>query len=164
METKSTIVLLYLGGSDDAMDARKRTLDDRGQELSLLEQYQVIKIKAGFSTEIDAMGGGDNRAFSYDSVSNFRSKYETLENAEKIYIATGYYHWRSIKEIIIPKKFPELIQKIIWLPSGEPEGLISVVRFWTYKLLGPKIMEQLAIITRWKRFINEYQIPLYKKS
>lgn len=157
------IILLYLGGSEAAMDCRKKKLNERGEELEKLG-YEVVKIFAGFEGEIQYMKKGGLDALSYDTVSNFRSQLRELLSANRIIISTGYYHWKSIEEIIIPENFPMLRGKLDYIASGEDEGIAGSVRYYAYKILRSHIMEWLAVATRWGKFIKEYATPLHEKA
>ena len=157
------IILLYLGGPKAAMDCRMAKLNKRRKELNE-QSFVVVEIFAGFDGEIQYMKEGGIDALSYDTVSNFRSQLQLLQNADRIYVSTGYYHWRSTAEIILPENFPELLEKIAWIHSGEKEGIAGPVRYYAYKVFRSRIMEWLAISTRWQKFINEYATPLHEKA
>lgn len=161
--------VIYLGGSEAAMKCRCEKSDERTDELRKLG-HNVKVIFTGFKSEITYFKG--NSKFSkdriegdaYDSVTNLLSQLEELLKAEKIVISTGYYHFRSIREIIVPENFPELSEKLIWVPSGEIEGIVGRIRFHAYAILRSKIMGKLAVVTRWSKFLEEFLIPLYKKA
>lgn len=142
---------------------QKKKFNEINEELEKIG-HEVVKIFAGFEGEIQYMKKGGLDAISYDTVSNFRSQFKELISADRIIISTGYYHWMSIEEIIIPENFPILQGKLDYVASGEDEGIAGPVRYYAYKILRSHIMEWLAISTRWGKFIKEYATPLHEKA
>lgn len=145
---------LYLGGSKDAMTKR----------VIALEQIESDEeVYAGFKKEIQYMRALTKRrrkgALSYDTVSNLRRRLKTLEDSFEIIVATGPCHWATIL-MIVEKKFPQLQGKIVWIDSGEYEGLAAKIRQAMYKLLGPTVMECLAIVTRPWKYWTQYILPI----
>lgn len=129
-----------------------------------LEQIESDEeVYAGFKKEIQYMRALTKRrrkgALSYDTVSNLRRRLKTLEDSSEIIVATGPCHWSTIL-MIVEKKFPQLQDKIVWIDSGEYEGLAAKIRQAMYKLLGPTVMENLAILTRPWRYWTEYRFPI----
>lgn len=172
------IVFFCPGGSKPNMTARVLALRDLVLKLHKIEngdkngdnvifpESNETFILAGFKNEILFMREEFNMnkemtpgALSYDTVSNIRRRLKLLEESSEIHVATGPRHWSTIC-MIVEKKFPQLQGKFVWKDSGEKEGLTSKIREAMYKLLGPTVMEALAILLRPWKYWTQYRLPM----
>ena len=64
----------------------------------------------------------------------------------------------------ILKKFPSVEKKIKWINTEEHEAKYAKFGLKIYKLLGPRFLQKVAIITRLKKYFLEYRILKNKKK
>lgn len=157
------IVYLALGGSEESMEIRVKALKQKKNENGGGEF-----ILSGFSGEIDYMrqffhGEFLSYAYAFDTLSNFQGCITNLEKADVVYIASSSLHLERIK-IVLNKNFPHLIEKVEWIPTEESEAKYARLGLWIYKILGPTALQKVAILTRWKRYRQEYISPIKERK
>lgn len=158
------IVYLCLGGPEESMKLRVEALKKQRKE----DDGNGTFILDGFSSEISFMkqffpGEFPSYAYAYDTLSNIQRCSSNLRDADVVYVSTSSLHWERIK-IIISRKFPELLGKFIFIPSGEVEVKYAKFSLWMYKTFGPTSLQWAAKITRWKKYRREYIAPLRERA
>lgn len=148
-------ISLCLGGSEESMKKRIEALKTVGYGHFVLTGFEseILFMKSLISKE-DIAG----YAYSYDTLSNFARCSKALHDADTIVLATSPLHWERVK-LILSRKFPELLGKVRWVDSHEGEAGYAELGLLIYKILGPWVLQKVAILTRWKRFKREYRIP-----
>ena len=156
------IVYLALGGSEESMELRVKALKQKKNE----NGYGKF-ILDGFSVEIDYMrqffhGEFLSYAYAFDTLSNIQGCKKDLEDADVVYIASSPLHLERIK-IVLGRKFPYLLEKVEWLPTEECEVKYAKLGLLIYKILGPTVLQKVAIFTRWKKYHREYVAPIRER-
>ena len=160
-------IYLAIGGSEESMKKRCEKLIEKREENRLKDEWEYMTILSGFLSETLFMkkffpGECTHYAYSYDTLSNIKNCLAYLECADEIWIATSPLHWERIK--IILKKFPSVEKKIKWINTEEQEAKYAKFGLKIYKLLGPRFLQKVAIITRLKKYFLEYRILKNEKK
>ena len=150
-----TAISLCLGGSKESMSKRIEALKRVGVGHFVLTGFEseILFMKSLIPKE-DITG----YAYSYDTLSNFERCSKALHDADTIVLATSPLHWERVK-LIISRKFPEIQEKVQWVDSHEEETKYANLGLLIYRIFGPKLLQKVSIITRWKMFKWEYRIP-----
>ena len=160
-------IYLAIGGSEESMKKRCEKLNEKKEEKRLKDEWNCMVILSGFLSEILFMkeffpGEYAHYAYSYDTLSNINNCLDYLESADEVWIATSPLHWERIK--IILKKLPSVEKKIKWIKTEEQEAKYAKFGLKIYKLLGPKFLQKVAMITRLMKYFLEYRILLNEKK
>ena len=119
------------------VDALKQKREENGGEGNfILDGYssEIAYMKRFFTNEFPSY------TYAFDTLSNIQCCQKSLNDADVIWVATSKLHWERIK-IILRRKFPQLLEKVEWIPTEELETKYATLGLWIYKILGPRVLQ-----------------------
>jgi len=159
MKQKKKIVYFLFGGSSDNIRASR--LIEEWEHRSREGVFVVTGYPTDDEGELESMvsyllahGVPPVKiwiASSYETLSNVECVSSMLFQASQIFVSTSWWHWKRFC-LIFDKYYQGMVEKILFLCSGEQEASYAKGAFWFYKLVGPKCLQQVAKLVRRKKY------------